>query len=261
MVPLLVLDNCEHLIGACAGLAQGLLGGCRGLQILATSQQRLGVSGEVVWPVPPLALPEPQPEMSFEAASQSAAVQLFCERAAAVNRSFVPSPANLATILDICRRLDGNPLAIELAAARADVISPAEIAARLEDRFELLRTGPGAGPARHQTLAAALEWSLELLGEPERVLLRRLSVFAGGFSLHAAETVCAGGEVARRRVLDLLSTLVARSQVVADTSSPVTRYRLLETVRLYASAARAAADESIETGERHALWCLGLVEQ
>jgi len=258
---LLVLDNCEHLIGPCAALAQGLLGGCRGLQILATSQQRLGISGEVVWPVPPLTLPAPAPEVAVEVALQSAAVRLFCERAAAVKRGFVPSADNLEAIADICRRLDGNPLAIELAAARVDVLSPAEIGARLEGRFDLLRAGPGAGPARHQTLAAALEWSLELLGEPERVLLRRLSVFAGGFSLDAAEEVCAGGEVDRHRVLDLLSILVARSLVVADTTASASRYHLLETVRLYATDARTAAQESTETGELHALWCLRLVER
>src|SRR5207237_626919 len=132
-------------------------------------------------------------------------------------------------------RLDGNPLAIELAAARVDVLSPAQIAARLDDRFDLLRAAPGVGPARHQTLAAAMEWSYDLLTEPEGVLLRRLSVFAGGFDLGAAEEVCAGGVVDRRGVLDLLSALVAKSLVVAETDGTVARYRLLETVRHFAA--------------------------
>jgi len=258
---LLVLDNCEHLIEECAELAHGLLEACRGLQILATSQQHLGIPGEVVWPVPPLALPEPGPGVVDEAAPQAAAVQLFCQRAAAVNRTFVASVANLDAIVEICRQLEGNPLAIELAAARVDVLSPVEIAARLEGRFDVLRRQPGGGPARHETLAAALEWSCELLREPERVLLRRLSVFAGGFGLLAAEEVCAGGQIKHPKVLDLLSPLVARSLVTADTSGAVTRYRLLETVRHFAADALAAAGEAAKTGERHARWCLQLVQQ
>ena len=255
---LLVLDNCEHLVGACAELAQGLLRGCPGIQILATSQQRLGLSGEMVWPVPPLALPEPE---GPEAALRSAAVQLFCERAAAVKGDFAPSAANLEAIVEICRRLDGNPLAIELAAARIDVLSPAEIAARLESRFDVLRGGIGAGPARHQTLAGALEWSHELLEEPERILLRRLAVFAGGFTLDAAEEVCVGGDVDRRRILELLSGLVAKSLVVADTAGTTARYRLLETVRHYAADALVAAGEAAQTDERHARWCVEVVER
>ncbi len=258
---LLVLDNCEHLIGACAELVWGLLGGCRDLHILATSQQRLGVSGEVVWAVPPLALPDARPGVEPEAALQAAAVQLFWERASAVSRSFVATPANVEAIVEVCRRLDGNPLAIELAAARVDVLSPAQIAARLGDRFDLLRSEQPVGPVRHQTLEAALEWSYELLAEPERVLLHRLSVFAGGFDLNAAEEVCAGGVADRSRVLDSLSSLVAKSLVVADTSGPTARYRLLQTVRQYAAAALAAADEAAAIRKRHARWCVDLVEQ
>ena len=252
---LLVLDNCEHLIETCADQAGRLLKGCRGLQILATSQQRLGVTGEVVWPVPALALPE----VANDAVLGCAAVQLFCQRAAAVKRGFVASGDNLAAVIEICRRLDGNPLAIELAAARTDVLSPADLAARLENRFGLLRGGTGAGPARHRTLAAALEWSHDLLSEPERVLLRRLSVFTGGFGLDAAEVVCIGGEVDRHQVLDLLSGLVARSLVVADTGGATARYRLLETVRHYA-AEGLSGKEAVEVGRRHADWCAQMVE-
>lgn len=258
---LLVLDNCEHLVGACADLVHRLLRACRGLRVLATSQQRLGVPGEVVWSVPALALPAQVPGSDFGPTSASAAVQLFCERAAAAKRGFVLTPANLDAVVEICGRLDGNPLAIELAAARADVLSPADIAARLEDRFDLLRGGTSAGCARHRTLTAALAWSDELLSETERVLLRRLSVFAGGFSLGAAEEVCAGGRVDRHQVLGVLSALVAKSLVVADTGGRSARYRLLETVRHYAAGGLSAAGDDMETGERHASWCVELVEQ
>ncbi len=258
---LLILDNCEHLITACADLAQGLLMGCRGLRILATSQQRIGISGEEVWSVPALALPGPAEAQPVDTALHCASVQLFCARAAAARRDFAPSSANVAAIVEICQRLDGNALAIELAAARVDVLSPGEIAARLEHRFDLLGGRPGAGPVRHQTLANAIGWSHELLGEGERVLLRRLAVFAGGFDLAAADDVCAGGDVDRMDVLSFLSALVARSLVVADTSGETARYRLLETVRLYAADALAAAGEAAEMAARHAEWCLQMVEQ
>jgi predicted ATPase len=186
---LLVLDNCEHVFAACADLVHRLLQGCRLLRILATSRRRLGVPGEVVWLVPPLALPEMSTGLAPEAALGFPAARLFCERAEAVNRNFFPSTSNLEGIVEICRRLDGNPLALELAAARVDALSPADIAACLEDHFGILRGVAGAGPARHQTLAAALQWSDQLLDEPERVLLRRLSVFVGGFCLSAAQHV------------------------------------------------------------------------
>jgi len=194
---LLVLDNCEHLIGACAALAQGLLGGCRGLQILATSQQRLGVGGEVVWRVPPLALPEPQPEVPGEAAWQSAAVRLFCERAVAVNRSFAPSLANLMTIIDICRRLDGNPLAIELAAARADVLSPDEIAARLEDRFDL----PAGGSAHPERGRAEADVGTDRPAGPLR-LLRQPGHKPGNGRQGRPGHVPAGGRLDPERSID-----------------------------------------------------------
>lgn len=232
----LVLDNCEHLIGACAELVERLLRGVRGLQVLATSQQRLRVAGEVVWAVSALDVPDRAAGVSSTVALKSAAVQLFCQRAGAVSRGFAASVANVAAIVEICGQLDGNPLAIELAAACTDVLSPPQIASRLEDRFGLLGTGGGGGgPARHQTLAAALAWSNELLSPPERLLLQRLSVFEGGFSLQAAEEVCACSKIKRGQILGLLSGLVAKSLVVADTSGDGARYRLLETVRHYAA--------------------------
>jgi predicted ATPase/DNA-binding CsgD family transcriptional regulator len=258
---LLVLDNCEHLVERCAELVHRLLGLCRGLRVLATSQQRLGVPGEVVWLVPALALPTVSSELTRETVRRSPAVQLFCERAASTDRRFVPSEANLEPIVDICRRLEGNPLAIELAAARVDVLSPADIVARLKDRFDLLRGGPGAGSARHPTLEAALQWSDQLLHEPERVLLRRLSVFVGGFSRQAAEDVCVGGVVDRHQVLDLLSGLIAKSLVLADTTGTVARYWMLETVRRFAAEGLAGAGEASDVSDRHAVWCIKLVAQ
>jgi predicted ATPase/DNA-binding CsgD family transcriptional regulator len=256
---LLVLDNCEHLISACSRAAHAVLGRCPELQILATSQQRLGVTGESVWKVPALATPAPTPDMAPDEALGAAAVQLFCERAKAVNSDFTASAANMPAIVEICWRLDGNPLAIELAAACTEALSPQDIAVRLKDRFHLLRGG-AAGPTRHQTLAAALAWSDELLSEPERTLLRRLSVFAGAFSLRAAERVCPGTNVDPADVLRLLSGLVAKSLVVANTSGSVAVYRLLETVRHYAAEGLAASGEADVIGERHATWCLELTE-
>lgn len=256
---LLVLDNCEHLIQACAQAVHRALGRCPTLHVLATSQQRLGVTGESVWRIPALAAPAPTPDVAPEEAMRAAAVQLFCERAKAVNSDFTESALNMPAIAEICWRLDGNPLAIELAAACTEALSPQDIAVRLKDRFHLLRGG-GAGPARHQTLAAALAWSDELLSEAERTLLRRLSVFAGAFSLRAAERVCPGPNVSPAAVLSLLSGLVAKSLVVANTSGTVASYRLLETVRHYAAEGLAASGETEVTGERHATWCLDLTE-
>ncbi|MFN2538896.1 MAG: AAA family ATPase, partial [Mycobacteriales bacterium] len=238
---LLVLDNCEHVIAACAALVRALLAGCPSLRVLGTSQQRLGVSGELVWTVPPLEVPDDGADAVPEALLRSTAVRLFCERAAAVRRDFVASPANLDAIAEICRRLDANPLAIELAAARVEALAPAEISARLEQRLHFLGRGVGTSEGRHQTLAAALAWSHDLLREPEQMLLRRLAVFPAGFSRDAVEEVCAWGDVEREDVLELLSAVVAKSLVFADTSGSSSRYRLLETVRHYAWSALDAA--------------------
>jgi predicted ATPase/DNA-binding CsgD family transcriptional regulator len=256
---LLVLDNCEHLLAACADLSLRLLKASRNLRILATSRQCLGISGEVVWPVPPLALPEAGLAPVAEDALRSAAVELFCDRAAAAQRGFAVSTANVGAVVEICRQLDGIPLAIELAAARVAALSPTDIACRLERRFELLRGGPGTAPTRHQTLTAALDWSHELLDEPERLLLRRLSVFAGGFDLQAAEEVCSGEGVERAEVVDLLAALVAKSLVAAETTGVTARYRLLETVRHYANDVLVEAGEAAAATERHLRWCLDLV--
>lgn len=256
---ILVLDNCEHLVGACAELAERLLVSCSGVTILATSQEALGVAGERVWPVPPLSVPTPG-ETSAEALTRHGSVQLFVERARASGARFVLTDDVAAAVGEICRRLDGIPLAIELAAARLDVLSPPEIATRLDDRFGLLSAGRRTSPERHRSLEAALCWSHDLLCPAEQALLRRLSVFVGGFPLSAAEQVCAGGEVDGARLFDLLARLVARSLVGSDTTGTQARYRLLETMRHFAWDRLVEAGEAASLSARHARWCLTLVE-
>lgn len=210
---LLVLDNCEHLVDACATLADTLLRGCPGLKVLATSREALAVAGERAWLVPPLSLPAAEPASARERA-EAEAVQLFVERAQAVLPTFELTDANAAAVAEICRRLDGIPLALELAAARVKVLSPEQIRDRLGDAFRLLTSGGRTALPRHRTLRAAIDWSYDLLEEPKQLLLQRLSVFSGGFTIEAAEAVCAGGPIESWEVLDLLAQLVDRSLVV-----------------------------------------------
>jgi predicted ATPase len=257
---LLVLDNCEHLTEACAAVATELVARSEKVRILATSQQPLGVPGEEEWPVPPLALIEPGADVGPEQAAHSPAVRLFCLRAALAKPGFAPGPADLDAIVEICRRLDANPLAIELAAARVRSLSAPEIAARLERRFQLLQARPGATDARYGSLTAALAWSHDLLTGPEKALLRRLSVFHGTFGIDAVEDVCSGGEVHPDDVVELLTGVIAKSFVTADVTGPTARYRFPETVGVYAAHHLEAAGESAEVGERHARWYLRLVE-
>ncbi|MGW2026035.1 AfsR/SARP family transcriptional regulator [Streptomyces decoyicus] len=231
---LLVLDNCEHVVGAAAELADRLLRHCPGLTVVATSREPLGVPGEVVRPLEPL-LPAP-------------AHQLFAERAAAVRPDFRAAD-DPAAVDEICRRLDGLPLAIELAAARLRLLSPRQIADRLDDRFRLLTSGSRTALPRQQTLRAVVDWSWELLDEPERALLRRLSVFAGGCTLAAAEAVC--GERAEE-VLDRLGALVDKSLLIVDHRGAEPRYRMLETIHAYARERAAGRPEEHErTLARH----------
>jgi predicted ATPase/class 3 adenylate cyclase/DNA-binding CsgD family transcriptional regulator len=218
---LLVLDNCEHLLDACAALVVGLQVGCPAVTVLATSREPIGVAGEVSWRVPSLSLAD-------------AAIELFADRARRVRPDFRLTDANAAIAAEICRRLDGVPLAIELAAARVRVLSLTEIRDSLHDRFRLLTGGARTAVRRQQTLRASVDWSHALLTEPERVVFARLAVFMGGFNLGAAEAVAGDGDVERFQVLDLLTLLVDKSLVVAETASGPTRYRLLETVRQYA---------------------------
>ncbi|WP_336087256.1 BTAD domain-containing putative transcriptional regulator [Nocardia sp. SSK8] len=237
---LLVLDNCEHVIDAAAAFAHRLLGACTRLRILATSREPLGITGEALWQVEPLAVPAAD---AIPARIESApAVALLRDRAAAVRTDLPTDPDSLATMARLCRALDGIPLAIELAAARLRTLSLDELAHRLDDRFRLLTGGSRTAIAQHRTLRAVVDWSWELLSDPERQVLRRLAVFAGGASLDAAEQVCAGAAVARAEVLDLLTALTEKSLLrAAADGSP--RFRMLETIRRY------AADRLAESGE------------
>ena len=241
---LLILDNCEHLLVACAQLADQLLRACPGLHILATSREPLEVGGEHVWRVVPLTPPDPTHPLEFHQLEQNAAVQLFVQRAKAVQPAFQLTPTNAMAVAEICWRLDGLPLALELAASRIRALSPDQIADRLADRFRLLGSGTRIAPARHQTLRAAIAWSHDLLSEPERALFRRLSVFAGGWTLEAAEHACAGGEIKQEDVLDLLTSLVSKSLVLAEQQpSGAVRFRMLETIRQFAAEALTSAGE------------------
>jgi predicted ATPase/class 3 adenylate cyclase len=238
---LLVLDNCEHLAAAAAALAADILGGCRGVRILATSQQPLGVGGEQVFGLRPLSLPAPGAGLA--AAGASDAVSLFAQRAAAARSDFALSPANVAAVGDICRRLDGIPLAIELAAARVAALRPAEIAGLLDERFRLLTRGRADAAGRQQTLQAAVEWSYALLGEAERRVFGCLGVFPASFDAAAAAGVAGADGLQRWDVLDSLTALVGKS-MVAEEEGPdqASRYRLLETMRAYARQQLAAGE-------------------
>jgi predicted ATPase/DNA-binding SARP family transcriptional activator len=243
---LLVLDNCEHLVDGCAELAESLLRACPMLTIVATSREALGVASEMAWLVPPLASAE--------------AIQLFVERAQATLPSFTLTESNAPALAEICRRLDGIPLAIELAAARVRVLSPEQIAQRLDDAFRLLTAGSRTALPRHRTLRATMEWSFGLLGAREQVLLRRLAVFAGSFTLDAAEAVCAGDPLDAEDILDGVSALVDKSLVVMEAGDGVARYRLLETVRQYGLERLAEAGELEAVEMHHAQHFLALIE-
>jgi predicted ATPase/DNA-binding SARP family transcriptional activator len=281
---LLVLDNCEHLLGACAALADALLGQCQGLRILAASRQALGLPGETVWRVPSLALPGTQ-QLTPDSLLQYAAVRLFVERARAVGASFGLTPRQALAVAQVCRRLDGIPLALELAAARMKALSVEQLNERLDDRFRLLTGGSRAALPRQLTLRATLDWSYDLLSEPERVLMRRLSVFAEGWTLEAAEAVCSGVRDERvpsdlnaqdqrqqqasvpperlnaDEVLDLLTSLVEKSLVLYEEQGGEGRYRLLETVRQYFSERLLQSGEGEATRGRHLDYYLAMAEE
>jgi len=230
---LLVLDNCEHLLDACADLVEHLLRACPRLTVLTTSRAVLGVVGEQVWRVPSLsAPPPPPPPPQPDQLSQYEAVQLFLDRARAAHPDFALTASNAPALAQLCHHLDGIPLAIELAAARVRLLTVVQIADRLADRFRLLTGGSRSLP-RHQTLRAAIDWSYDLLGDDERALFARLSVFAGGCTLAAAESVCSGDGIESDDVLDLLCRLIDHSLVIADDAGATSRYRMLETVREY----------------------------
>lgn len=252
---LLVLDNCEHLLEACALLSHRLLSTCPGLKILATSREALGLTGEHLYPVPALALPPmgtTNGEKAVSALLEYASVKLFVERARQVNSTFHLNRRNAELVARICHRLDGVPLAIEMASARVKTLSIEQITLRLEDRFRLLTGGSRAALPRQRTLQAAIDWSYDLLTEAERVLFRRLCVFAGGWSLEAAEAVCADRNTTEWEALEVLTHLVEKSLVVLKQKSDGTaRYRLLESMRQYSAERLVEAEETETFRQRH----------
>ena len=256
---LLILDNCEHLVQACAGLARDVLGSAPNVRILASSREHLHVAGEATYPVPALAVPNVSDLANPESLQQYESVQLFMDRAAAAQPAFKATEQNAAAIAEISRRLDGIPLAIELAAARVRSMSVGNIASRLDDRFRLLTGGDRTALPRQQTLRALIDWSHELLDSRERSLLRRLAVFAGGWTLDAAEAVCAGEDLRESEVLDLLAALVEKSLVVLDTAGG--RYRFLDTVQQYADDKLNELGEGAVGSMRHLGFYLTLAEK
>jgi predicted ATPase/class 3 adenylate cyclase len=258
---LLVLDDCDPVLAECAELAGALVRSCSAVRIVVTSREALGVPGEAILPIASLTTPEVGSTVVARDLGAVDACRLFVERAMAVQPTFALTDGNARSVAQLCRRLDGIPLAIELAAARVRALPVEQIAARLDDRFRLLTGGSRAAVARHQTLAATIDWSYDLLTEPERAVLRRLSVFAGGAALEAAEFVCAGDPVEPIEILDLLGRLVEKSLVFTDPTSTEARFRLLETVREYARGRLVEAGEGDPTLRRHRDWYLALVDE
>ncbi len=246
----LVFDNCEHIVEAVGRLAEGLLRDCPGVRILATSREALGIGGEQVWPLSALELPSRGASVDDVLASE--AVQLFAERARAVVPGFTLDASNTEAVAEICRRLDGIPLAVELAAARVTIMSPADIASRLDQRFQLLTGGRRSAAERHQTLRSAIEWSYELLEPREKALFVRLAVFPGSFDAEAAAAVAVQDDLEAWDILDAGAGLVAKSMLTADEASGTTRYQMLETLRTFARERLEATDDLHVMFRRHA---------
>jgi predicted ATPase len=257
---LLVLDNCEHLVQACAELVETLLGACPDVRVLATSRQPLRVGGEVAWRVPSLSVPSLPHEVSREEVGQFEAAQLFIDRIRAALPGFEVSRQNAPAIAQICHRLDGVPLALELAAARVPALGIVQLNARLDDRFRLLTGGSRTALPRQQTLRGTLDWSYGLLADSERRLFERLSVFAGGWTLEAAEAICSGEGIQRVEVLELSSQLIDQSLVVAEERDGAQRYRQLETIRQYALERLEVGGAADVIRCRHGAYFTGLAE-
>lgn len=258
---LLVLDNCEHLLAACTQLIQTLLRTCSRLRVLVTSRETLTISGETIWLVLPLRVPDTYQPLPIAGLLTYDAVELFVERARSVLPSFTLTPENSSAVVQVCRRLDGMPLAIELAAARIRALSVEQIVARLDDAYRLLTGGSRSALPRQQTLRAAMDWSYYLLSAQEQALFRRLSVFAGSFSLEAAEAICAGEPGEAYDVLDLLSSLIDKSLVLVEQRSGEARYRLLETIRQYGQDKLQECAEAAQVRRSHRDWYARLAEQ
>lgn len=256
---LLVLDNCEHLRQGCAELLAALFAAPCATHVLTTSREPLGIAGEQVWVAPMLALPDPR--LSIAELQQVEAVQLFVERARTVAPAFTLHERNVEAVMEICRRLEGLPLALELAAARVNLLTPRQIVDRLDDTLRLLTRGVHTSQSRHATLRTALDWSFDLLIPAEQVLFTRLAVFAGNFTLEATEAVCAGDGLAERDLLDLLTGLVEQSLVMTTEQGDEMRYRLLEPIRQYAAERLRYTGEEPQWRQRHAAWCLALAER
>jgi predicted ATPase/DNA-binding SARP family transcriptional activator len=267
---LLIIDNCEHLLDPAASLITALLRQCPSLRVLATSQSRLNVAGEATWPVPPLTLP-PAAEQDPLVVAESESAKLFCDRARLARPGFSLAEGNAAAVSEICRRLDGIPLALELAAARLNALTARQLAARLDDRFRLLSGGSRGALPRHRTLQAAIEWSHDLLSEAERLCFRRLAVFAGGCTLEAAEAVFPGTRhpaaglpaagLSAEDVFETVTALVDRSLLTTEERYGSMRYGMLESVHQFARAQLAAAGEQEELSQRHLAWLLDYAGQ
>jgi predicted ATPase/class 3 adenylate cyclase len=259
---LLLLDNCEHLIDACAKFADTILHAAPKVKLLATSREALGIAGEAAYRVPSLSLPPVQLATSnFQTLTQYESVRLFIDRALAVQPDFSVTSANAPALAQICHRLDGIPLALELAAARVKSLSVEQIAARLDDRFRLLTGGSRTALPRQQTLRAAIDWSFSLLAEEERVLLRRLSVFAGGWTLEAAQAVCSCDPICADDVLDLLARLVDKSLVIFEQRDSEARFRMMETIRQYARDRLLESTEAETIRDRHLDFFMAFAEE
>src|SRR5712692_85616 len=259
---LVVVDNCEHVIEDCAGLVDAILRSCSGVTVLATSREPLRVSGETVWRVASLAVPDAGALIDLHELAQYEAVGLFVDRAQQAAPRFEINADNASAIAQLCRRLDGIPLAIELAAAYAGLMSPDQILNRLQNRFGLLTGGSRAGPARHRTLQSALDWSHDLMSDDERRLFRRLSMFAGTFSLEAVEQVCSDDDLEVDAIPGLLGSLVDKSLVVASVegAAPI-RFRMLETLQQYGQQRLAEHGELERLSRRHAEYFLRVAQE
>ncbi|MEO6577799.1 MAG: adenylate/guanylate cyclase domain-containing protein [Candidatus Limnocylindria bacterium] len=261
---LLILDNCEHLLEPVLETADAVLRHCPDVRLLATSREALGLDGESLMPVPSLSLPDAVQaggQVPLSELGECDAVRLFVDRARAVQPAFHLSEANADAVAQVCRRLDGIPLAVELAAARVRMLPVQQIAVRLNDRFRLLTGGSRTSLPRHRTLRAAMDWSYDLLGTDEQAVFSRLATFSGSFSLEAAEAVCSGREVTLNEVFDILGRLVDRSLLAIDEDNVEARFRMLETIRDYAQDRLAETDEGADTHARHLEWFSGLVNR
>jgi predicted ATPase len=259
---LLVVDNCEHVLDGVVPVLERVLGYCPHVRVLATSRERLAAEGETVVEIPPLDVPDEGSDPTAAWEHQADAVELLCDRIAAIRPGFSPDLRQRVALMEIARRLDGLPLALELAAARIATMGPLEVLRRLDDPFALLTHGRRSAPDRHRTLRATVEWSYRLLDEAEQRAFERATVFAGGFTLDAAEAVCAAdGDPCREDIADLISTLVDKSILIIDDRGPTTRYRMLETLRQFGHERLAESGRLAATEQAHALYYVKLAWQ